>query len=744
MSKANQSFGHSPLLHAAIAGLFAVCAGQAQAITAVTLCAEAFQRTEAPAGVTMWGYRQVADASQCATGSGATAPGPVISVPQGSDRSLAVTLVNRLNVPTSLVLAAQNLPLGGAPVMATDVVDAPSSTVCVPGPGNLQECRVRSFTSETAPGATRTYVFNELRAGTYLYQSGTHPQVQIQMGLAGMAVVGNDTPAGVDEDVPVVLSEIDPAMHASIAALLGTGDGTAWKAGGNSTLKYAPSYFMVNGKVYAGVAAGVAATDLGAVAAPGSVVRLRIANAGLATRVLSLNSGTWKVMGEDGYSYPAPRVQASLMVPAGKTTDADVTLSTATGAPTLALFDRRDGTESAGGTSLSGQVARVIRTDPSTTPSLDPIANQIANEGTTFRLRILGNRIGANSGFTFSVAGLAGATVGNDPVGDLANHRWISWTVPAGNPAPETYAVTVHAINGATDLTQSFNLRVNHAPPAPTGGSFAATSAPTPGSPAAVVASGNVLGAATTDGDGDALSAFTVGTPLAGLSLQPNGSFTWSGTQTAAAQDFTFDVKARDLFNLPSAAATTVHITVPAGNAAPVAQNGYSAAAPRVIDLRNGSALQRVQLSFQTTAPSPLQLPYVRTGATATTGVVDATDTDGSVVPTTFQATVTRVNDAGTDIALGSSPSVLVANWTEATATVDASGTVVNFKPRSGTAAFGGAAVMVFQGTSILGTCNATCLNGNGSMGKYRITYTVRDNLGAVSNPAVVYVNVTP
>lgn len=744
MSKANQFFGHSPLLHAAIAGLFAVCAGQAQAITAVTLCAEAFQRTEAPAGVTMWGYRQVANASQCATGSGATAPGPVISVPQGSDRSLAVTLVNRLNVPTSLVLAAQNLPLGGAPVMATDVVDAPSSTVCVPGPSNLQECRVRSFTSETAPGATRTYVFNELRAGTYLYQSGTHPQVQIQMGLAGMAVVGNDTPAGVDEDVPVVLSEIDPAMHASIAALLGTGEGTAWKAGGNSTLKYAPSYFMVNGKVYAGVAAGVAATDLGAVAAPGSVVRLRIANAGLATRVLSLNSGTWKVMGEDGYSYPAPRVQASLMVPAGKTTDADVTLSTATGAPTLALFDRRDGTESAGGTSLSGQVARVIRTDPSTTPSLDPIASQIANEGTTFRLRILGNRIGANSGFTFSVAGLAGATVGNDPVGDLANHRWISWTVPAGNPAPETYAVTVHAINGATDLTQSFNLRVNHAPPAPTGGSFAATSAPTPGSPAAVVASGNVLGAATTDGDGDALSTFTVGTPLAGLSLQPNGSFTWSGTQTAAAQDLTFDVKARDLFNLPSATATTVHITVPSGNAAPVAQNGYSAAAPRVIDLRNGSALQRVQLSFQTTAPSPLQLPYVRTGATATTGVVDATDTDGSVVPTTFQATVTRVNDAGTDIALGSSPSVLVANWTEATATVDASGTVVNFKPRSGTAAFGGAAVMVFQGTSLLGTCNTTCLNGNGSIGKYRITYTVKDNLGAVSNSAVVYVNVTP
>ena len=29
-------------------------------------------------------------------------------------------------------------------------------------------------------------------------------------------------------------------------------------------------------------------------------------------------------------------------------------------------------------------------------------------------------------------------------------------------------------------------------------------------------------------------------------------------------------------------------------------------------------------------------------------------------------------------------------------------------------------------------------------MGKYRITYTVRDNLGAVSNSAVVYVNVTP
>ncbi|MGD9834375.1 MAG: hypothetical protein AB7U92_16640, partial [Piscinibacter sp.] len=459
-------------------------------------------------------------------------------------------------------------------------------------------------------------------------------------------------------------------------------------------------------------------------------------------RVLSLNSGTWKIMGEDGYSYPAPRIQASLMVPAGKTTDADVTLSTATGAPTLALFDRRDGTESAGGTALSGQVARVIRSDPSTIASLDPIANQIANEGTTFRLRILGNRIGANSGFQFSVTGLAGATVGNDPVGDAANYRWISWAVPAGNPAPETYAVTVNATNGTTTLTQAFNLRVNHAPPAPTGGTFAATIAPTSGNPQAALASGNVLGAAPVDGDGDALSAFVVGSPLAGLSLQPSGAFTWSGTQTASAQDLTFDVKSRDPFNLQSAATTTVHITVPAGNAPPVAQDGYSVTAPRVIDLKNG--LQRTFLSFQTATPSPLALPYARSGATATTGVVAASDADGTVVPMSFQATVTRVDNAGADIPLGGSPSALVTNWTEATATVDATGTVVNFKPRSGTAVLGGAPSLVFQGSSLLGTCNTNCLNANGSIGKYRITYTVQDNQGATSNAAVVYVNVTP
>ncbi|MGE0811685.1 MAG: hypothetical protein AB7N69_13905, partial [Immundisolibacter sp.] len=96
------------------------------------------------------------------------------------------------------------------------------------------------------------------------------------------------------------------------------------------------------------------------------------------------------------------------------------------------------------------------------------------------------------------------------------------------------------------------------------------------------------------------------------------------------------------------------------------------------------------------------------------------------------------------DIPLGGSPSALVTNWTEATATVDATGTVVNFKPRSGTAVLGGTPSLVFQGTSILGTCNTNCLNANGSIGKYKITYTVQDNQGATSNAAVVYVNVTP
>lgn len=385
MKSASKTGGHRAVrLQAVAAALLAIGSAQAGAAT-VTLCAEPYtlDLPGAP-GVAMWGYRQVADGSSCTAAGGqrSSAAAPVITLPAG-DTTLAVTLVNRLEVPTSVVLTGgQPLPGdGGAPVSAVDLI-GPS---CDPAAGSVAErlaCRVRSFTGETEPGAARTYTFDNLRPGTFLLQSGTHPQVQVQMGLSALVredappvsvtsrrlypAPASDTNANFDVDVGVLLSEIDPAQHALIAGTLGTsGNQAQWKAGGNSTLNYAPRFFLVNGRVFEG--SNLSATDIGISAPNGSRVVLRLANAGLQSRSLMLTDGTWQLLTEDGSRYAAPREQATMLLPAGKTSDAAIV---AAGPETLgdmryagAMFDRRAGTDNGDGSALGGQVARFAVTN---------------------------------------------------------------------------------------------------------------------------------------------------------------------------------------------------------------------------------------------------------------------------------------------------------------------------------------------------------------------------------------------
>ena len=138
-----------------------------------------------------------------------------------------------------------------------------SARAACPATGTVAERtarRVRSFTARPRPEAVVPYTFNNLRPGTYLYQSGTHPQVQVQMGLAGMvrqdATLAGSTgrllfanaAAGFDADVPVVFSEVDVAQHILIDSTLGSLNPASWKAGNNSTLNYAPNFFLVNGR----------------------------------------------------------------------------------------------------------------------------------------------------------------------------------------------------------------------------------------------------------------------------------------------------------------------------------------------------------------------------------------------------------------------------------------------------------------------------------------------------------------
>lgn len=370
------------LLPVAAATLLAAGAGTARAMS-VTLCAEPYTVSlpgEA-APVPMWGYRQVADASLCSATSTprSSAAAPVITMPAG-DSTLAVTLVNRLAVPTSVVIPGQALPVdGGAAVMAEDLI-GPScdpSTLAMPA---RMACRVRSFTGETDPNASRTYTFANLRPGSFLLQSGTHPQAQVQMGLVALlkqdaapldltarrlyGAAASDANASFDVDATALLSEVDVAQHNRIQATLGTdGQQAQWKAGG-STLDYAPRHFLINGRPFDG--SNVAANDIGVNAPNGSRLVLRLANAGLQSRSLMLTNGTWRLLTEDGYPYAGPREQATLLLPAGKTGDVAMLAVNAgavgTTATMGALFDRRGGAAGAGNAPLGGQVARLAVT----------------------------------------------------------------------------------------------------------------------------------------------------------------------------------------------------------------------------------------------------------------------------------------------------------------------------------------------------------------------------------------------
>src|SRR5512145_2349531 len=281
--------------------------------------------------VPMWGYA-LTDAT-FTTGT-PTVPGPALVVPPG-DPLLTVHLKNNLPEATSLVIPGQVAAM--TPVWDNGMSGArPSATA-----------RVRSFTHEAlVGGGTADYTWSSMKPGTYLYHSGTHPQVQVQMGLYG-AVSGNavaataTTPAeayaGVpyNNEVTMLFSEIDPALHAAVA---GGAYGTA--AGPTSTFNYQPKYFLINGKPYA------AGDPPLAVLPAGQKTLLRFLNAGLQTHVPVINGKYLQMIAEDGNPYPwsgNPRQQYSVLLPAAKTVDAILmpTLSPGAAQTRYAVYDRR-------------------------------------------------------------------------------------------------------------------------------------------------------------------------------------------------------------------------------------------------------------------------------------------------------------------------------------------------------------------------------------------------------------------
>lgn len=153
-----------------------------------------------------WGYAHTALPMQY--------PGPTLIVNEGD--TVKVVLSNTLPVPVSIVFPGQQgvTAMGGEAGLLTQQARAVS-------PAELA--------ANTAVGGP-TYSFVADRPGTYMYHSGTQPDLQVEMGLVGALIVrpgcslpGAATPCGkaaynhagtaYDREHLFLLSEMDPAIH---------------------------------------------------------------------------------------------------------------------------------------------------------------------------------------------------------------------------------------------------------------------------------------------------------------------------------------------------------------------------------------------------------------------------------------------------------------------------------------------------------------------------------------------------
>ena len=243
--------------------------------------------------IRMWGF--IPDPGSCPATPAAWNVGPLQVGAAGAN--LTIQLRNCLSEPVSIVIPGQNATL------------TPQVT-----PGG----RVRAFTHEAPAGGTASYTWNNIKAGTFLYQSGSNPAKQVHMGLYGALKVGQYYEA--PHDVLLLFSEIDPALHGAAAPA--------------TPLTYKPKYFLINGKTAsAGKPVPVADDDVRVT----NKLLIRFVNAGLMAHTPVLQGPHMKIIAEDGNRYPYAREQYSVLLPAGKTLDA---IWHPTESGTYALYDR--------------------------------------------------------------------------------------------------------------------------------------------------------------------------------------------------------------------------------------------------------------------------------------------------------------------------------------------------------------------------------------------------------------------
>ncbi len=263
-------------------------AAPAQAVT-FNLCASPGTVTM-PDGVVVniWGFST--DDGGCAP---AQLPGPVLIVEEGEGVTVNLT-TNTVGEPVTLEFPGQE----GVAVTGT------------------------------------SYTFAASAPGTYLYEAGTNPGIQIPMGLYGALIVRpagspgqayGDPATAFDVEQVLVLSEIDPELNN--LSNPNTFDRTL----------YNPVYWLINGEAY---------PDTDPVSAPpDSVLLLRYLNAGSMHHTMTLLGLRQRLIAVDSdplVDAPNPNLSLDIVshtIPSGQTADALVDAPAAPGR--FALYNRQ-------------------------------------------------------------------------------------------------------------------------------------------------------------------------------------------------------------------------------------------------------------------------------------------------------------------------------------------------------------------------------------------------------------------
>lgn len=537
--------------------------------------------------IPMWGF--ASDTGQACGSLPTWSVGPQLSDADLLTGNLTINLRNCLSDAVSIVIPGQ--PATFTPVRS----------------GN----RITAFTTEAAAnGGTQSYTWTGVKDGTYLYQSGSHPAKQVQMGLYGALTIKGTSYPDAHDEVTLLYSEIDPALHSPPAAA--------------TPLGYHPRHYLVNGSQSQ---SGIAAGDTN------HPTVLRLLNAGLDFHVPTLmNGGYMTLVAEDGNAYPFAKQQYSVNLAAGKTIDA---LWQPAADGDYVIYDRR-GNNMVASLTVAAGAGQPIANDDSYPIGEDDVLTVAA-------IGVLGNDTDV------SLVPLAGATaslVSSTSSGSLALSTDGSFVYTPNPDFNGDDSFTYRANDGSLDSNvASVSITVapgNDAPVANAGGPYSAT----------VNVPVTLDGTGSSDIDGNAL---TYTWDFGDLSPAVTGATTQSHTYTATGT-YTVSLVVNDgTVDSLVAATTTVDVGV-AVNTAPVAlEDAFTVTrnTPKNLDLTSNDTDADGNLKDINGDVTPAQIT-ITTGSTTTRGGTVNVITNGvNYVPKrnfrgtdTFSYTVTDLDGA--------------------------------------------------------------------------------------------------